>query len=230
MSVFALVHGAAHGGWCWERLAPLLVAAGHRMVAPDLPARDPGAGAVRYAEVVTTALEGAGADVVVVGHSLGGLTIPLVAARRPVRHLVYLSALVPRPGQVPFGPDPHAPPESAPGLRVDNADDGAFTFPPEVARSHLYNRCPPAEAEWAIARLGWQSTAPHREVCPLAALPRAPSTYIAGRDDRAVLLPYATYLARTRLGVEPVILDADHSAFLSAPKVLADLLLGLTPH
>src|SRR4051812_38188961 len=37
MATFILVHGAWHGGWCWERLAPLLTAAGHRVLAPDLP-------------------------------------------------------------------------------------------------------------------------------------------------------------------------------------------------
>ena len=40
-----------------------------------------------------------GDDVVVVGHSFGGFTIPLVAARRPVRHLVYLCAVVPAIGK-----------------------------------------------------------------------------------------------------------------------------------
>ena len=37
MAVFALVHGAWHGGWCWEEVTPLLEAAGHRAYAPDLP-------------------------------------------------------------------------------------------------------------------------------------------------------------------------------------------------
>ena len=37
MATFVLVHGAWHGGWCWERVAPLLVAKGHRVIAPDLP-------------------------------------------------------------------------------------------------------------------------------------------------------------------------------------------------
>lgn len=193
----------------------------------DLPAADRTAGAVRYAEVVTAALEGAGEDVILIGHSLGGLTIPLVAARRPARRLVYIAALLPRPGDVPFGSDPAAPPESAPGLHVDEAPDGTFTFPAHVARRFLYNRCAPADAEWAIARLGPQSTAPHREVCPLAALPAIAATYVACRDDRTVLLAHATYLARTRLGSDPVVLDADHSPFLSAPHELARVLAAI---
>jgi pimeloyl-ACP methyl ester carboxylesterase len=37
MATFVLIHGAWHGAWCWERVAPLLVAEGHRVLAPDLP-------------------------------------------------------------------------------------------------------------------------------------------------------------------------------------------------
>lgn len=227
MSVFALVHGAGHGAWCWERLTPLLAAAGHRIVAVDLPTADPAAGAVRYADLVAEALAGAGDDVVLVGHSLAGLTIPLVAARRPVRHLVYLSALLPRPGEAPFGTDPAAPPETAPGFRIERLPDGTFAFPRDIARRYLYGCCSDTDAEWAIARLRPQSTAPHQEVCPLDVLPAVPSTYVAGREDRTVLLAHATYLARVRLGLEPVAIDADHSAFLSAPAALAEVLVTI---
>ena len=67
-----------------ERLIPALEARGHRAVAMDLPCDDPTAGCARYAEVADAALPPAD-DLVLVGHSLGGLTIPVLAARRPVR-------------------------------------------------------------------------------------------------------------------------------------------------
>jgi pimeloyl-ACP methyl ester carboxylesterase len=87
MTTFALVHGA----WCWEMLTPLLQQAGHDVVAPDLPCDEaPATTFDPYADVVCAALDGCDDDVVVVGHSLGGPTATLVAARRPVRHLVYL--------------------------------------------------------------------------------------------------------------------------------------------
>lgn len=226
MSLFGLVHGAGHGAWCWERLVPLLERAGHRAVAVDLPTEDPSAGAVRYAEIVDAALGDAGDDVVLVGHSLGGLTVPLVAARRRVRRLVYVAALLPRPGEAPFArEDPDAPPDTAPGLRIDRTPSGAIVFPPDIARTFLYNRCSALDADRAIARLRPQTTAPHAEVCPLAALPGAPATYVACSDDRIVQVDHAAYLARTRLGLDPVILDADHSPFLSATHDLAEVLL-----
>src|SRR5437588_7331172 len=94
MATFALVHGAWHGGWAWDLLAPELESRGHRVLAPDLPCEDPVAGAARYAEVVSDALGGE-RNAIVVGHSLGGVTIPLV----PARMLVFLAAYVPQPGR-----------------------------------------------------------------------------------------------------------------------------------
>ena len=37
MATFILVHGACHGGWCWEKVQPLLESRGHKVCAPDLP-------------------------------------------------------------------------------------------------------------------------------------------------------------------------------------------------
>lgn len=84
MTTFSLVHGSWHGGWCWDRLREQLEARGHVVQTPDLPCEDVDAGIAEYASCIPPC------DVVV-GHSLGGLTIPLVDAR--VR--VYLCALVP---------------------------------------------------------------------------------------------------------------------------------------
>jgi pimeloyl-ACP methyl ester carboxylesterase len=58
MATFALVHGAWHGGWCWDLLVDELEKRGHRSVAPDLPGDDPSATWDTYAGVVTDALSG----------------------------------------------------------------------------------------------------------------------------------------------------------------------------
>jgi len=103
MTTFALVHGAWHGAWCWELLSPHLHQAGHDVVAPDLPCDDGSATTFdAYADVVCAALDGRDEDVVVVGHSLGGPTATLVAARRPIQHLIYLCAAVPAVGRSLF--------------------------------------------------------------------------------------------------------------------------------
>jgi pimeloyl-ACP methyl ester carboxylesterase len=226
VTTFALVHGAGHGAWCWERVVPRLEKKGHRAIAMDLPCEDAAATFTTYADVVIASLAPAAGDVVLVGHSLGGLTVPLVAARRPVKRLVFLSALLPIPGAVPFGPDPDAPPSQAPGLELITHDDGTFSFTPASAASHLYNRCAPADMKWATARLRRQSPAPNRAPCPLTAWPDVDRSYIACSDDRIVMPEYARYIARSRAGVEATLLDADHSSFLSAPDALAELLLS----
>ena len=95
MTTFALVHGAWHSGACWDPTAAVLRARGHDVITMDLPCSDPAAGLEEYAAVVLDAL-GDADDVVLVGHSLGGLTVPVVADRRPVRELVLLAALRPQ--------------------------------------------------------------------------------------------------------------------------------------
>ena len=87
MTVFGLVHGAWHRGWHWHLLVAVLAARGYRSVAVDLPTEEPDAGAEEYAATVLDALAGED-DVVLVGHSLGGLVASVVAQLRPVRALV----------------------------------------------------------------------------------------------------------------------------------------------
>src|SRR5260370_33994399 len=101
MRAFALIHGACHGAWCWERLIPELERRGHRAVAVDLPCADPAVTTMDNAKLVADSLGDAGDDVVIVGHSLGGPTAPVAALLRPVRKVVFLPALLARPGRRP---------------------------------------------------------------------------------------------------------------------------------
>ena len=224
MTTFGLVHGAGHGAWCWERLTPILEQAGHDVVAVDLPCEDNAATFSDYADIVARSLLGR-ERVVLVGHSLGGLTTPLVAARRPVERLVFLCALLPLPGRIPFGDEPEAPEATAPGLTIDEHPDGTFTFSAAAAATHLYNRCSQADIAWAIPRLRRQSRNPNHEPCPLKAWPDVPRTYILATDDRIVGPDHARYIARTRGGMVPIEIDSDHSPFLSNVRALAALLL-----
>ena len=77
----------------------LLQQAGHGVVAMDLPIEDNSATFDTYADVVCAALDGCSDDLILVGHSYAGSVIPLVAARRAVRHLVYVCAYVPDIGR-----------------------------------------------------------------------------------------------------------------------------------
>jgi pimeloyl-ACP methyl ester carboxylesterase len=228
MTTFGLVHGAWHGAWCWERLVPELAARGHRAVAVELPCADPAAGAARYAEVVDAALP-ATDDLVLVGHSLGGVTIPLVAARRPVRALVFLCAAVPLFGrsledQVAAEPDIYAPGYAAHPGRLTHPDGSTSWRDAASAREVFYHDCPPGAADRAFARLRRQAAAPRREPCPLTAWPAVRRVSIVCGEDRAISPAWARRAARERLGVEPLELPGSHSPFLSRPAALAALL------
>jgi thioesterase domain-containing protein len=224
---FLLLHGACHGGWCWEPVSRLLHDVGHETIAPDLPCDDPAAGLDDYADAAIRALgTGGTGDLVVVGHSLAGLIVPLVASRVPVRRMVFLAAIV------------GAPNASLAMLADEDADrdlplgDGAlefddrklFRFTPEGARRVLYPDCAAATAAAAIARLRYQRSL-WREVAHFDSWPDAEIVSIICDEDRVVNPVWSERVARKRLGVEPVHLPGDHSPFLSRPDQLAAILV-----
>lgn len=96
MTTFVLVHGAFRGGWSWDRVRPLLEAAGHEVVTPTLS--EDATGLDAWVDEVAAVVA---ADTVLVGHSQGGVVVREVAMRDPqrVRHVVYLDAAVPDPGE-----------------------------------------------------------------------------------------------------------------------------------
>jgi pimeloyl-ACP methyl ester carboxylesterase len=182
---FALVHGAYHGAWCWDLVRKELERDGHSTSAVDLPCEDPDAGAERYAEVVVQAIP-TGPGVVLVGHSLGGLTIPVAASMTPTLMTVYLCALVPVPGLsfdaqgVKIGTGFH-PSEPAIGHQ-----DGSASWPKAGAIEVFYHDCDPPVANAAAARLRRQFWRVTQEVTPLRAWPVTRSAYILCTGDRMV--------------------------------------------
>ena len=104
MAKFLLIHGASHGAWCWEKLIPHLEGRGHEVQAIDLPGHGDDQtprNIVRLADYTRAILDNLTPDTILLGHSFGGFPITLAAAERPddIRALVYLCALVPRPGE-----------------------------------------------------------------------------------------------------------------------------------
>ncbi|MDX1891584.1 alpha/beta hydrolase [Mycolicibacterium sp. 050158] len=110
MATFVLIPGACHGAWCFDDLAHALRARGHRVLAYTLTGvaerhhlANAGVNLDTHVTDVLSALaaEDDAADLVLVGHSYGGMVITAVADRLPaqVDSLVYLDALVPRNGE-----------------------------------------------------------------------------------------------------------------------------------
>src|SRR5262249_5237887 len=96
---FVLVHGSGGGGWNWDPVAPMLREAGHEVRTPDLEMRVADTTVEDHAAQVIDAM-GELDDVVLAGHSYGGMPIAVVADRVPERlaRVVYLDALAPRDG------------------------------------------------------------------------------------------------------------------------------------
>ena len=109
MATFVLVHGAWFGGWCWQKVIPLLEAAGHEVYAPTLTGLaeraselSPDVGLETHIQdVVGELVEKNLYGVILVGHSYGAIVITGVVDAVPERiaHLVYLDTFVPRNGE-----------------------------------------------------------------------------------------------------------------------------------
>ena len=228
MTTFALVHGAWHGGWCWDRLVPELERLGHHAVAIDLPCDDPGATYSTYADVVVDALQGAAPDLVVVAHSMAGLSAPIAAARLRVSGLVFLNALIAAPGRSFLEQVGDEPEMLVPGYQVglSGPDDLGRTrwVDPVAARETLFGDCDEATARAAFDRLRPQAQAPYVDPCPIADLPDVRYTYVVGAEDRIVAPEWSRSAARDRLGVGVIELAGSHSPFLARPAELAGLL------
>lgn len=109
MASYVLVHGAWHGGWCWRRVVDALQAQGHRAFAPTLTGLGERAHLMsslitletHISDVMNVIEAEELQDVVLAVHSYAGMLGTAVADRMPqrLRHLVYVDAVVPRPGE-----------------------------------------------------------------------------------------------------------------------------------
>jgi pimeloyl-ACP methyl ester carboxylesterase len=194
MATFALVHGAWHGAWYWERLTPLLEQAGHTVVVPELPNEDGSADFDVYADFVCTALRECDDEVVVVAHSLGGATGALVPDRRPVRHLVYLCAAVPQ-GGIGLFDQWQAQPDMVcrefaegwlQGLSEPDEQLRTVWVDFDFVRKVFYADCDEATVAAAIGHLRPQSGYPWTVPCSLTEHPSVRCTSVVCSEDRIV--------------------------------------------
>ena len=94
VATYVLIPGAASDPWYWHRVVPLLEAAGHDVVTPDLPCDDDACGFEEYVDVELAAV-GERRDLVVVAQSMGAFSAALLCTRVPVDLLVLVAAMTP---------------------------------------------------------------------------------------------------------------------------------------
>jgi pimeloyl-ACP methyl ester carboxylesterase len=228
---FVLLHGAWHCGWCWERVARLLLSRGHRVTTPTqtglgershIMARDINL-SVFTDDLVNHLLWENLSDVVLVGHSFGGNSVTGAAEQVPelIARLVYLDALVPESRRTPFD---ELPPEvAAERIQLANETSSGISVPPPPASA--FGVTDPTDAAWLEARL-----APH----PLKAFMSAqnfrgdpgnglPAEYILCSDP--IYGPLESARARAQLLSWPVTeIATGHNAMVTAPEALVDKL------
>jgi pimeloyl-ACP methyl ester carboxylesterase len=205
LTAFALIHGGGGSAWDWHLVVAELRRRGHDPVAVDLPSEDPSAGWWDYAGAVVEAV-GDRTGVIVVAHSLGGFTAPLVCARIPTDLLVFVAGMIPAPGEL------FADWWTNTGY-VDSGYDDVF-----------YHDVPPELAAEAQTRERNQAGTPLEAPWPLESWPDVPTRYLLCRDDRMFTAQWARRHARERLGIEADEMDGGHYVTLSRPRELADRL------
>lgn len=200
MATFSLVHGAWGLGSQWDFVRAELEARGHTVHTPDMPCEELDAGVDEYVAAVPPC------DVVV-GHSLGGMTVPYVEARLHV----YLCALVSMdemPWEDMFG--------DGFGAGRERDELGRSFYPdPAVAAAEM--QYPPELAHLAELL---------RHQAPYGTDPRRPERpeYIVCSRDAVIRPDWQRHAARDVLGVEPIELDAGHMPMLECPRALAEIL------
>ncbi len=233
MTTFVLVHGGWHGGWCWRRLVPLLVAAGHEVHTPTLTGTGdrahlghPDTGVAAHVADVLAVLELDDLhDVVLVGHSSGGAVVQGVTQRcsERLRELVYLDAFVPEPGQSVL--DLLPPPRREHFLRLVD-DRGRIVLDPNAAMDG-WAVTEPADRAWLRPRLRPHPVRALSDPLPSEPLPELPRRFLhctvkpAG-DSFAGMAAAAA----TDPSWRSAALDTGHDAMITAPRELAELLLA----
>ena len=231
MSTFALIHGAGvGGGWFWHLVEAELRTLGHTTVAPTLWTGDDTATLSDYADAVVNAIDTIDPleEVFVVAHSFGGFTAPLVAERLPTSGLIYVTAMVPRPGEPPADWWSNTGFEEA--VRIQAAKDGGLTGNSDPYVCYFHD-VPKQLADQVSSREPSPPSNPaYYEPWPLDSLPTTATRYILCTEDRLFPAAFQRQLARDRLGIDPDEITSGHCPALSHPKELAAMLNDASSH
>jgi pimeloyl-ACP methyl ester carboxylesterase len=232
-----LVHGGAHAADCWDltvdeihRLAPDL-----NVLAVDLPGRrgkrgDLSAVTIKdCVESVIADIEDAGLDeVVVCGHSLGGVTVPGVVAKLGtprVREMILAAAFLPPQGASVL--DSLGGPLGWYARRAAGARRTAVVMPRTAARLAFCNGMPPSQCEFVLSRICSESIRLVTEKVDRSELPDDVAwTWILTRRDRSLSQRQQHRSIAALPGAGTVMpMDTCHDLMVSEPERLAKILV-----
>ena len=226
-TTFVLVHGAWHGGWCWIKTTRLLTDAAHTVYTPTLTGLGERAHLARPEVDLETHIQDVAAvfeaedlrNVVLVGHSYGGMVISGVAARVKGRiaRLVYLDAFVPKAGQSAFS---LMLPDRADAYRKSAADGWRIPSPPPERFGITSQR----DVEWAQKRFVGQPLQTFEQ--PIATAASVDGTYIyCSKPAMGLFEQFAERLRDDRKWRFHDV-KTGHDAMVTAPGELAKILMA----
>lgn len=241
MAGFVLIHGSWHGGWCFDKLAAILEARGHTVVAPTLPGMggteaemaivtldDWGDFAAQHCRDLKARL--GGAPVVLGGHSRGGLVVSTAVERHPdaMDSLAYICAMM-----LPAGLSraefkeivgPNAPFEAI--IQPLYGSIATVIDPLSDAGAVFAQLSPPEDVAAVLPRLLAEPSQPRRQ--KIVVTPERwgskPRTYVECTQDRTIPIDSQRKMIAMSPGAQVITLEADHSPYLSTPEALADAL------
>jgi pimeloyl-ACP methyl ester carboxylesterase len=222
VSTFVMLPGAGSDSWYWHLVTPGLEAAGHDVIAIDLPYADDACGLPEYAAVAIESI-GPRTDLALVAQSIAGFVAPMIAATVAVDLIALVAPMVPAPGESPGEWwDNTGQPEAARRYAIEDGRDPDKPFDP--VEMFLHDVDPPLAAESANHVVEPSST-PFGQPWPLDRWPDVPTRCVIGRRDRLFPLEFQRRIVHERLGITADEIDSGHLPALSRPADLTRLLL-----
>lgn len=224
-TTFIFVHGGFGSPAELAPTVPYLEAKGHRVVNVDLPSERANATLDDYASAVVQAMAGISGPRILVAHSAGGATIPLVAAQAAVDRLIFAAAFVLQPGQSIYealGPDTQA---AITSVSIDNGN-GTRSFDFDLLASLVPAEQREAYLAFLRATQRKQGMQAIHQPWPGTGIPDVPRSYILCTEDQ-IIHPERQRAFAAVLGVTPIEIASEHSVFAMKPQELASILESL---
>jgi pimeloyl-ACP methyl ester carboxylesterase len=236
MATFVLVHGGGHGGWCYQRVSRLLQKAGHEVYAPTLTGLSERAHLVGphvdldlHIQDIASVLHYEDLrDVILVGHSYGGMVITGVGGRAPDRigKLVYLDAANPQNGQSLV--DVAGPMMEMARLGGQVIDGVEMVLLPAPGAGAFYGVTDPADLAWMDDRLTahpWKCFEQKLELRDEAGYAKIPQYHISCASTIATRDP--ALIEHARASGRLWVIDTGHDLMITEPEKVADALAAV---
>jgi len=230
---FVLIHGAWHGGWCWDGVVKELVRAGHTAEAPTMPGHNPdderdGIGFENYIDKIVDVLNKQNSPAVLVGHSSAGFLLQSAAPKAPdkIAQLIFLNAFILPDGKCQFDLVPREASEAMTAA-AQASPDNSIPVIEDFVRNQLMEGESAKMQDDLINRLVPQPLALFKSPVSTAdfAKLQIPKTVVFCKDD--VSLPPGAYLGMAQgLGEFNLIeVSGSHEALFTKPGAVARGLL-----